>query len=153
MKTAYETKQEELGTNDENLASKKSQLAEAKEQKASDEEFLAKLLVMCAEKAKQYDERKMLRANEEAAIAEAIAVLNSDAAFESFGKVTATKTGSTGPTLLQLGAIRRHASAEAAQAALRAQVTEILRTAAVRQKSMRLAKVASLLKAGNPFAV
>merc|ERR1719191_2421403 len=100
MKAAYEAKQEELGSNDEDLASKKIQLAEAKEQKASDEEFLAKLLVMCAEKAKQYDERKMLRANEEAAIAEAVAILNSDAAFESFGKVAATKTGTTGPALL-----------------------------------------------------
>merc|ERR1719326_758486 len=96
MKAAYETKQEELGTNDEDLASKKSQLAEAKETKASDEEFLAKLLVMCAEKTKEYLNRKMLRANEEAAITEAISILNSDAAFDSFGKVAATSTGATG---------------------------------------------------------
>jgi hypothetical protein len=37
----------------------------------------------------------MLRSQEEAAIAEAIAVLNSDQAFATFGKVDATSTGST----------------------------------------------------------
>merc|ERR1719375_468235 len=117
-----------------------------KEQKASDEEFLAKLLVMCAEKAKQYDERKMLRANEEAAIAEAIAILNSDAAFESFGKVAATKTGATGPALLQLSLRRSRASQ-------RLQAVDVLKRAAGMQKSLRLARIAAQLEAGNPFAV
>merc|ERR1719405_172491 len=142
MKTAYEAKQEELGSNDEDLAAKKTQLAEAKEQKASDEEFLAKLLVMCAEKAKQYDERKMLRANEEAALAEAIAILNSDAAFESFGKVAATKTGATGPALLQLSLRRSRASQ-------RLQAVDVLKRAASMQKSLRLARIAAQLEAGN----
>merc|ERR1719405_430130 len=149
MKTAYEAKQEELGSNDEDLAAKKTQLAEAKEQKASDEEFLAKLLVMCAEKAKQYDERKQMRANEEAAIAEAIAILNSDAAFESFGKVTATKSGATGPAFLQL----KSARLDSADLDVRTKVQALLRTAAGKRKSLRLAQIAVLLEAGNPFTV
>ena len=51
---------------------------------------------MCEEKAKGYANRKLLRANEEAAIAEAISILNSDEAFETFGNSDATKTGATG---------------------------------------------------------
>ena len=146
MKASYEEKQETLGTNDDDLAVKKGQLADAEAQKASDEEFLAKLRVMCADKAKEYEERKMLRVNEESAIAEAIAILNSDAAFESFGKVDATKTGSTGPaTLLQLSA-RAHASA-------RRDALQFLKSAANAQKSLRLARIAAQLEAGNPFTV
>merc|ERR1719281_639258 len=112
MKGSYDEKQGNLGSNHDDLASKREQLAEAKQSLADDQDFLAKLLVMCEEKAKEYEARKLMRANEEAAIAEAIAVLNSDAAFDSFGKVEATKTGATGPTLLQLGAASRHAVAE-----------------------------------------
>merc|ERR1719199_155944 len=95
MKLSYKSKQKNLGGNDGDLSSQKKQLAEAKKQKASDEEFLAKLLPMCEEKAKGYENRKVLRANEEAAIAEAISILNSDEAFETFGTTDATKTGKT----------------------------------------------------------
>merc|ERR1719506_2837888 len=93
MTESYKTKQKELGGNDDELANKREQLAEAKKQKASDEEFLEKLIPMCKEKAKQYDKRKVMRANEETAIAEAISILNSDAAFATFGTTDATSTG------------------------------------------------------------
>merc|ERR1719456_516275 len=69
MSASYKDKQKALGANDEELSSKKKQLAEAKKQKASDEAFLEKLLPMCEEKAKGYANRKVLRANGEAAIA------------------------------------------------------------------------------------
>merc|ERR1719359_2163188 len=149
MKSSYEDKQGNLGTNDDDLASKREQLAEAKEQLADDQEFLAKLLVMCAEKAKEYEARKQMRANEEAAIAEAIAILNSDAAFESFGKVTATKSGATGPAFLQL----KSARLDSADLDVRTKVQALLRTAAGKRKSLRLAQIAVLLQAGNPFTV
>merc|ERR1719359_1062160 len=149
MKSSYEDKQGNLGTNDDDLASKREQLAEAKEQLADDQEFLAKLLVMCAEKAKEYEARKLMRANEEAAIAEAIAVLNSDAAFQSFGKVTATKSGATGPAFLQL----KSARLDSADLDVRTKVQALLRTAAGKRKSLRLAQIAVLLEAGNPFTV
>merc|ERR1719421_915123 len=106
MEASYHEKQKLLGGNDENLAAKKSQLADAQKQLASDEEFLEKLLPLCAEKAKSYEGRKMLRANEEAAISEAIAILNNDQAFATFGKVDATSTGKT--NFLQLRSVRRH---------------------------------------------
>jgi hypothetical protein len=59
----YKKAQDILGGNDMELASKRKQLAEAEKQKAEDEEFLAKLIPMCKDKAKQYDERKLMRAN------------------------------------------------------------------------------------------
>merc|ERR1719460_1750509 len=93
MKGSYNEKQKFLGDNDGELSSKKSQLAEAEKQKASDEAFMDSLLPMCEEKAKGYQNRKMLRANEEAAIAEAISILNSDEAFATFGTVDATSSG------------------------------------------------------------
>merc|ERR1719335_2103284 len=85
-------KQKALGGNDGALATKRKQLAASQKQKASDEEFLEKLLPLCETKAKGYEARKLLRANEEAAIAEAISILNSDDAFATFGGVDATKT-------------------------------------------------------------
>jgi len=84
----------------------------------------------------------MLRAGEEAAIAEAISILNSDAAFESFGKVDATSTGSTGPAFfLQMSetpALRKKVSAE-------------LITASRKVHSVRLGRVAMAISDGNPF--
>merc|ERR1712139_591586 len=96
MEQSYEEKQKNLGGNDKVLATKKKQLADAKKQKASDEEFLEKLLPLCETKAKGYANRKLLRANEEAAIAEAISILNSDAAFATFATTDATSSGGTG---------------------------------------------------------
>jgi len=113
--------------------------------KAAAEEFLEKLLEMCAAKAKEYDERTMLRAQEQAAIAEAIAILNSDAAFESFGKVKATsKEGK----FLQLKSINSHSSDQD----VRMQTARKLRQSKA-WSNFFLAKVASLLQAENPFAV
>merc|ERR1719199_2015881 len=93
MESSYDSKQKELSANDGELASKRKQLSEAQKEKANDEEFLSKLLPMCEEKAKGYANRKMLRANEEAAIAEAISILNSDDAFATFGTLMLRKLG------------------------------------------------------------
>jgi len=108
-KTAYEemsslsTKQDgDMGTNDGELAGKKEQLREAKKQKSLDEDFLDELIPMCQTKSKEYQSRKALRSNEDAAITQAISILNSDAAFSTFGTVAATKTGETGPTFLEI---------------------------------------------------
>merc|ERR1719183_2373195 len=146
MTESYEKKQGELGDNDESLATHREQLEEQTSLLAESEEFLAKLLVMCADKAKEYDTRKRIRANEEAAIAQAIAILNSDAAFETFGSVKATSEGGTGPTLLQLGATHRHKARDT-----RRLVLELLRASTGKNRSLRLAKIAVLLEADNPF--
>jgi len=144
MEASYEEKQKSLGTNDGGLAANREQLANAKKQLASDEEFLEKLLPLCAEKAKGYETRKMLRANEEAAIAEAVSILNSDEAFATFGTVDATSTGAT-QAFIQLRSVRRHVSGDAQTRRL---AQKVLQNAGV--KSARLSKVAALLQA-NPF--
>ena len=78
MEKSFQSKQGDLAANDASLGKKKEKLAASVKDKAAAEEFLEKLLEMCAAKAKEYDERTMLRAQEQAAIAEAIAILNSE---------------------------------------------------------------------------
>jgi len=145
MEDDLDKKQEGLGGNDDDLAAKKEQLSEAKSQKASDEEYLAKLLDMCADKTKQYNERKMLRANEDAAVAEAIAILNSDSAFEAFSKSDATSTGATGFIQLRSRRVRVHAN----QLTVSQQVQQVL----LQANSPRVEKIASLVQAENVFEV
>merc|ERR1719482_176985 len=140
MKAAYEEKQGKLGDNDDELASLRESLESVQADLANDEEFLAKLLKMCAIKAKEFEERNMLRANEEAAISQAIAILNSDAAFASFGKVKATSEGATGPSLIQVGQKSQHFSA-------RESALQYLQKAARAQKSLKIARIAVLLEA------
>jgi len=99
----------------------------------------------------------MLRAGEEAAIAEAISILNSDAAFESFGKVDATSTGAT-------GLVQGKAKAKKARATSLLQISkntardvrqeasvELLKTSH-KVHSVRVARIAVALSDGNPFA-
>jgi len=148
MSATYDRRQEGMGDNDDNLATKKDQLVEAKEQKANDEEYLEKLLAMCEDKTKEYNQRKMLRANEDAAVAEAIAILNSDESFAAFGKTDATSTGATeAAAFIQLRSrrVRIHSST----VSLSLQVKQALLAA----KSPRVAKVASLIQAENIFSV
>jgi chromosome segregation ATPase len=149
MKDSYEEKQKELGGNDGELSSKKEALSQSQKQLASDEEFLDKLLPMCEDKAKGYENRKLLRANEEAAIAQAISILNSDAAFETFGTVDATKTGASkkASALAQMRSVTRHES----EIQSRQVVKTLLENAAKITKSARLAKVVASLQAENPF--
>jgi len=128
-------KKQEMGDNDGELSSRKTSLEEATKQKRSDEKFLQTLRDMAGQKAQDYDERKMLRANEDAAIAEAISILNSDEAFANFGDVDATSSGKTGFLQLrsQAGTVRR-----AAQLVLE-------------HVGGRVAQVALGLRVGNPF--
>jgi len=143
MQASYDKKQEGLGTNDDDLSAKKSQLAEAKAQKVNDEEYLASLLEMCEAKTKEYNERKMLRANEDAAVAEAIAILNSDEAFATFSTADATSTGATGFIQLRSRRVRVHAQSSS----LPVQVKQAL----LQANSPRVQKLASLVQAENVF--
>merc|ERR1719265_2886468 len=144
MKKGYDEKQGQLGDNDDELAMEKENLAELQEELASAEDFLEKLLAMCAKKAKEFEHRNMMRANEEAAIAKAIAILNSDEAFEAFGNVKASKSGGTGPSFLQIQEHNHHLS-------LRRNVLHLLERAARKQKSLKIAKIVVMLEAENPF--
>jgi chromosome segregation ATPase len=149
MKESFEEKQKELGDNDGELSSKKKALSDAEKQKASDEEFLDKLLPMCEDKAKQYGNRKLLRANEEAAVAEAISILNSDDAFATFGTTDATSTGKTkAASFIQMRAVRRLETMDSHNRRL---AKKVLDNAAKDAHSARLTKVAAMLQAENPF--
>jgi len=145
MQASYDKKQEKLGSNDGDLSGKKEQLAEAEKQKKNDEEYLESLLEMCAVKTKEYNERKMLRANEDAAVAEAIAILNSDAAFSTFATSDATSTGATGFIQLHSRQVRQHAQLVSPEW----KVKQVLLAA----KSPRIQKIASLVQADNVFEV
>merc|ERR1719506_336711 len=89
----------------------------------------------------------MLRSQEEAAIAEAVAVLNSDAAFETFGKNAATSTGATGFIQISASQNKDEQQVQSAAASLAA--------ASKKLHSMRLARISMQLssknKATNPF--
>jgi len=147
MSEAYDAKQGTMGGNDSGLSENKQQLTAARDQKAEDEDFLAKLGPMCAEKERVYNKRRMFRENEQAAIAEAIAILNSDIAFRTFGSVHATSLGPT--AFVQLRSIRRHSSFDG-DSSVQRQVMAALDGRAV---SARVLRVVALLQAGNPFAV
>merc|ERR1719506_2359090 len=144
MKKSFDDKDKVLGENDDAISTKKTSKSEEEASKADNEEFLAKLQKMCAEKTKAFEDRKMVRANEEAAVAEAVSILNSDEAFETFGAVKATTEGGTGPSLLQVAATRHTFS-------VREQVQKELSRVAQRSKSLKLAKIAVSLEVGNPF--
>merc|ERR1719382_903161 len=128
MESSYSEKQEQLGQNDEALGAKKESLSDAQEAKATAEAFLETMRPMCAEKAKEYEQRKLLRASEEAAISEAVAILNKDSAFALFGKVSAT---STGAAFFQRVAARSH---KPGAQAVRREAVRLLRGAAGTQR-------------------
>jgi len=93
LNAASDKKQELMGGNDGDLTDKKTAREAATKQLAEDEGFLELLLPKCTKKADEYEKRKLMRANEEAAIAKAIAILDSDLAFKAFSKTDATSTG------------------------------------------------------------
>lgn len=141
LQEMHDSKSELLSGAEDELSAKKTQLEESTETKEDDEEFLEELMESCAAKTKEYEKRKMLRANEEAAIAEAIAILNSDDAFAAFAKTDATSTGATG--FLQTRTQQsRSVSVE---------VEKLLSSASVASKSVRLKQIASMLNSKNPF--
>jgi hypothetical protein len=145
LTSTFEDKTKITSANDETLGAKKASKAELESSKADDEEFLGKLRKQCTEKKAQYEDRKMIRANEEAAVTQAISILNSDAAFDTFGKTKATSEGETGPALIQVSS---HAQR---RVNVRDNVAMKLKVAAKRLGSLKLAKVAVALEGGNPF--
>jgi len=148
MERLYGDAQSKLGDNDKELSAKRGQLDQAEKEKANDEEFLEKLRPMCKEKAESYQERKVLRANEEAAIAEAVSILNSDSAFDTFSTVDATSTGATKASFLQIA--KKHFPGVSDED-VRQVMQRLLRRAAAGHKAPRIAKVISTLQAENPF--
>jgi len=140
MKKAYDDKQEDLGANDSELGAKKLQLKSAKDAKDSATDFLETLQPMCKKKTQEFEARNLLRANEEASIAEAMAMLDSDSAFKMFAQ------SDDGDSLLQL-----HAARKASPITIWLQAHNLLKGAALHDA--RLARLSDLMQGGNPFSV
>lgn len=92
----------------------------------------------------------MLRANEDAALAEAIAILNKESSFALFGNVGATSAEEhTGPALIQYAGVTQHLQAGGSA---RLSVEQLLQAASASAgKSPKLVKIVALLEADNPF--
>jgi len=125
-------------TTSEDLATKKSVLKSAKTDLESESAIKAETEKTLAQKTKIHEERSMLRTEENSAIAQAIAVLNSDSAFDSFGKVS-----SDGDAFLQ---VKKGLSVAQDKQTLLA----LLSTAARQTKSARLAHLLAVANA-SPF--
>jgi len=137
MKKAHESKKKTIGDNAETISTKDSELATVTDELGTDQEFLGSLTTRCAEKKKEFEHRTMLRANEEAAIAQAISILNSDEAFATFDKAGVQ-------SFVQLKQDK--------EKAVRGKVLQELLSAGRKTHSMKLARIASALAAFNPFA-
>jgi hypothetical protein len=148
MSDLFEKRKKEIGETAELISTTTSQKNTAEERLSDDTDFLATLTDRCAKKKAEFEKRNMLRSQEEAAIAEAIAVLNSDAAFETFGTVSATSTGST--SFFQMSESQNKDAQK-----VRAAAAAALARSSAKLHSMRLAKIAMQLssnsKATNPF--
>jgi len=152
MEKLHDEKQGTLSSNDGDLSAKTQQLSQATKQKGVCEDMLSQLLPMCEKKAKEFEQRNMLRAQENAAISEAIAILNKDASFKTFSTVAAT---STGEVFLQRrsAVVRRHGGSDEANSARLKAALLLQRVGAGAGGSQGLGKVAALLRADNPFDV
>jgi hypothetical protein len=135
-----------LAQTEQSISDTKSELAAKQDAVKTAQDNLNKTTVLkadtqklCAEKTKINEDRKIMRAQEDAAISEAIAVLNSDAAFETFARTKATG-------FLQLASIRRHGVDQR-----RPEILSLLRVASHDTHSSRLAGIAAMVAVGNPF--
>merc|ERR1719188_2924464 len=135
MEEELESTNTELGQNDSELADNRASKSDKEATLAEDQEFLATLTADCKQKTAEYEERKMTRAQEEASVSEAISVLSSDDAFDTF--TTAGRTNA----FIQLQSVTQNSI-----------VTSLLATAK-KTKSLQLARIAAKIKAGNPFEV
>merc|ERR1719199_1472096 len=147
MEALLEKRKKEIGESAELVSRTSSEMNTAQERLSDDTEFLASLTDRCAKKKAEYEKRNMLRSQEEAAIAEAIAVLNSDEAFATFGTVGATSTGATG--FIQTSEVNQN------EQKVRATAAAALARTSKKLHSVRLARIAMALsskdKVSNPF--
>ena len=125
---------------EEEIETRKSQLKEAKETLATETNLKAQEEKTLASKTAIFEERQGLRSEEETAIAQAIAVLNSDSSFATFTSVKMS------PSFLQLRSTGLASSR-------RGQAIQFLRQEAHAKSSAKLAHLAVLLsnESDNPF--
>jgi len=93
---AIESKTERAGEVAVQIVSLKNDLSDTKDELGADEVFLMELKKSCGTKAKEYDERVAMRAQELVAISETIKILNDDDALDLFKQTLPS------PSLLQV---------------------------------------------------
>jgi hypothetical protein len=137
---AIESKTQRSGTLAVTITTTKGDIKDTTNEMDDTEAFLANLKVECAEKKKEFAVRIQIRAEEVAAISEAIKVLNDDDALDLFKK---TLSLSQGPAGSQLGFIQAHeAQHNRAQQALYQ-----LQASKVDQKNLQVQFLENALKA------
>merc|ERR1719440_2384193 len=138
--SAIESKTQRSGTLAVTITTTKGDIKDTTNEMEDTEAFLANLKVECAEKKKEWAVRCQIRAEEVAAISEAIKVLNDDDALDLFKK---TLSLSQGPVGSQLGFIQQHeAQHNRAQQAL-----QQLQASKVNQKDLQVQFLENALKA------
>merc|ERR1719389_1473588 len=139
---AIESKTQRSGTLAVTITTTKGDIKDTTNEMEDTEAFLANLKVECAEKKKEWAVRCQIRAEEVAAISEAIKVLNDDDALDLFKK---TLSLTQGPAGSQLGFIQQHeAQHNRAQQAL-----QQLQSSKVDQKNLQVQFLENSLKAKN----
>eukprot|EP00812_Abedinium_dasypus_P001160 NODE_113_length_2074_cov_395.472016.p1 GENE.NODE_113_length_2074_cov_395.472016~~NODE_113_length_2074_cov_395.472016.p1 ORF type:complete len:612 (-),score=277.50 NODE_113_length_2074_cov_395.472016:221-2056(-) len=128
-KEQIETKTEELADTDQKNAQAKRDLEDTKATLSADEQFLMMLKEKCQMTDQEWEERKNTRSMEMKAISQAIAILSSDDAHDTF-----TRTFNPAASFVQRGS--------AAHSKLRGQVAAALSKVAKRAHSPRLAALA-----------
>merc|ERR1719181_2378308 len=125
MDSIKRAKEVELADHEDEIAKATTERDASQTSKDSDESFVASLVARCDEKAAEYQRRNELRSQEDMAVAQAIAILDSDAAFGTFGAAKATSTGGTSAMFLQEASHRTKGHKKASGATV-ASVTAIL---------------------------
>merc|ERR1719353_756639 len=139
---AIESKTQRSGTLAVTITTTKGDIKDTTNEMDDTEAFLANLKVECAEKKKEWAVRCQIRAEEVAAISEAIKVLNDDDALDLFKK---TLSLSQGPAGSQLGFIQQHeAQHNKAQQAL-----QQLQASKMDQKNLQVQFLENALKTKN----
>merc|ERR1719353_2583520 len=139
---AIESKTQRSGTLAVTITTTKGDIKDTTNEMTDTEAFLANLKVECAEKKKEWAVRCQIRAEEVAAISEAIKVLNDDDALDLFKKTLSLNQGPAGS---QLGFIQQHeAQHNRAQQAL-----QQLSSSKVDQKNLQVQFLENALKAKN----
>merc|ERR1719487_1152071 len=140
--SAIESKTQRSGTLAVTITTTKGDIKDTTNEMEDTEAFLANLKVECAEKKKEWAVRCQIRAEEVAAISEAINVLNDDDALDLFKK---TLSLSQGPAGSQLGFIQQHeAQHNKAQQAL-----QQLQASKMDQKNLQVQFLENALKTKN----
>merc|ERR1719261_466894 len=137
--SAIESKTQRSGTLAVTITTTKGDIRDTTNEMEDTEAFLANLKVECAEKKKEWSVRCQIRAEEVAAISEAIKVLNDDDALDLFKKTLSLEQGPAGS---QLGFIQQHeAQHNRAQQAL-----QQLQSNKVDQKNLQVQFLENALK-------